>query len=353
MPFFSVIVPCYNAEKYLSEAVESVLSQSFSDWELLLVDDGSTDGTLKIINEYSERDRRIKPICKANGGVSSARNVGLQNAEGEWILFLDSDDWFEPQAFERIRILIVDSDADIVGFNHFYNSQTREWKRENFKPANISRAGADMKYFMLDTLFPYYDKKKNGVSTGAIRGVWGKAFKRRLIESNNVRFDCDIKIGEDAIFCLDAFRWAAKVVLHDEYLIHYRVLDSSTMNKYNAEVLSINERALGGYYSRIRQFIDSGEREFKICFCGLAAECLFRIFRMYLLHPDCTLSFAEKRRTIRHVLRQDIYRTALDCTLDYLPRGKKEMVFCAKHRLINILFLVAYISCTIIRWKKK
>ena len=353
-PFFSIIVPCYNVEKYLSYAIDSVLNQPFSNWELVLINDGSTDDTKNIIEDYTHKDARIKAIHKLNGGVSIARNAGLDIATGKWILFLDSDDWFEKDAFEKLNALIDQyHDADIIGFNHFYNSERREWKRESITPNRIIRTEDEIKYFKLDTLFPYYDKRINGVSVGAIRGVWGKVFKRELIKDNHIQFETNIKIGEDAIFCLDTFNAAKKIVLCNEYLIHYRVFQESTMNKYNATILHINEQSLNGYYRRIKNFLILGDKDYKICFCGMAAECLFRSFRLYLLHPNCTLSFSEKKSIIRKMLQTELYQIAFDCDLSYLPKGKREMVYCAKHEMLNMLFAFAYVSCVIVDFLRK
>ena len=105
-PTISVIVPVYNAEKYLSRCMDSILVQTFTCFELLLVDDGSTDCSGRICDEYAKRDTRIRVIHKENGGVSSARNLGLDNAKGEWICFCDSDDFFF-QAEDRIRAIGV------------------------------------------------------------------------------------------------------------------------------------------------------------------------------------------------------------------------------------------------------
>ena len=174
-----------------------------------------------------------------------------------------------------------------------------------------------------------------------------------MIKDNHIQFETNIKIGEDAIFCLDTFNAAKKIVLCNEYLIHYRVFQESTMNKYNPAILHINEQSLNGYYQRIKGFLISGDKDYKACFCGMAAECLFRTFRLYLLHPDCTLSFSEKKNVIRKMLKSNLFQIAFDCNLNYLPRGKKELVYCAKHNMMNMIFVFAYVSCTIVRiWKK-
>ena len=98
-PKISIIVPVYNAERYLHRCIDSILAQTFRDFELLLIDDGSKDNSGYICDEYAEKDERVKVWHKENGGVSSARNVGLDNARGEWVTFADSDDWLESNAF--------------------------------------------------------------------------------------------------------------------------------------------------------------------------------------------------------------------------------------------------------------
>ena len=106
----SVIVPVYNSKEHLSRCIDSILSQSFSDFELLLVDDGSKDGSGAVCDAYSEKDSRVRVFHKENGGVSSARNVGIENADGQWLTFIDSDDWIEEDFFQ----VPFDSDVDLL-----------------------------------------------------------------------------------------------------------------------------------------------------------------------------------------------------------------------------------------------
>ena len=112
----SVIVPVYNTAQFLPRCIESILSQSFTDFELLLIDDGSTDGSGKICDAYAEKDNRIRVFHKENGGVSSARNLGLDNARGEWVTFVDSDDYVSPVILEKCLESV--NGYDMVVFNY-------------------------------------------------------------------------------------------------------------------------------------------------------------------------------------------------------------------------------------------
>ena len=136
----SIIVPVYNVEKYLRKCIDSILNQTFRDFELILVDDGSTDSSGKICDEYSLKDSRIKVIHKENGGQSSARNMGLDVAQGEYIGFVDSDDWIEKDMYEILyrNCKMKDGDIGIIGINFVYNNRVRKgleyplqsWKKE-------------------------------------------------------------------------------------------------------------------------------------------------------------------------------------------------------------------------------
>lgn len=126
-PKISIIVPVYKVERYLRECLDSILAQTFADWECILVDDGSPDGCPQLCDEYAARDARFRVIHRANGGLSAARNSGLREARGAYIGFIDSDDWIAPQMFERLYQLITEYDADMaqvgickeyVGFSH-------------------------------------------------------------------------------------------------------------------------------------------------------------------------------------------------------------------------------------------
>ena len=128
-PKISIIVPVYNAEKTLNQCVDSIIHQSYKDWELFLIDDGSKDHSAAICDKYAQQDERIRVFHKSNGGVSSARNVGLDNAVGEWITFIDSDDWVENNYLEN---LYQNDENDIVA-SYFIAEGWKEWVSVPFK----------------------------------------------------------------------------------------------------------------------------------------------------------------------------------------------------------------------------
>ena len=178
MPLISIIIPIYNAEKYLARCIDSILSQRVEDFELLLVNDGSKDNSLSICNDYAQRDSRIKVYDKPNGGVSSARNCGLDNASGEYVMFVDADDKLMPNALEMFSTRIPD--YDFVRMNALiYN-----------------RDGSTKELYLVDTK----DKREAmelSITLQIIVAPWSAIFRRNLFEEHNIRFDTSIQLGED------------------------------------------------------------------------------------------------------------------------------------------------------------
>lgn len=216
-PKISIIVPIYNAEKYLSRCIDSILAQTFTDFELLLIDDGSTDNSNKICDEYAKRNYRIKVFHKKNSGVSSARNVGLDNAIGEWICFSDSDDWMENNWLQSF--MDFETENFIVEGYYYKKGNIHEIaNRLICKKCNISES------------IEYLYKKQN------IGLLWCRAFRRSIIEDFKIRFNEDFKIREDEDFILCYMQHIKTVQLSSIIAYHYNMPD---LSKYkNCEIMA-------------------------------------------------------------------------------------------------------------------
>lgn len=181
-PKLSIIIPIYNAEQFIRRCIDSILEQTYTDFELLLIDDGSTDDSSRICDVYSENDSRIKVFHKKNGGVSSARNVGLDNANGEWIVFIDSDDAINNQYLsvtKKATVVLILTGCDYSGATYI---------KDKIKITD-------------STLSHFYE---NYLQTLQMRVPWAKFYKRSLIE--NLRFNESYKVGEDTLFVLSYLR---------------------------------------------------------------------------------------------------------------------------------------------------
>ena len=213
MKKISIIIPVYNVEQYIKNCLESVINQTYDNWEIILIDDGSTDNSKAIYENIAIKNDKIKIFKQTNKGVSAARNLGIEKAQGDYIVFLDADDWIEKKFLERMLEVIENEDADIVQCNFYYANNRSNIERKHIRPSYSIRNNMDE--LQLDTLYREYDEKKNHKSVGAMRGVWGKIFKSNLIKK--IRFNENIDVFEDGIFVLNALQNSKKVVLIDEY----------------------------------------------------------------------------------------------------------------------------------------
>lgn len=225
MPTISIIVPVFNVECYLHRCIESVIAQSFSDWELLLINDGSTDDSGIICSAYSKQDKRIKYFQKSNGGVSSARNLGLNYAVGDWVMFLDSDDWLEKECFNVCLNEVTCNDLDLVQFNHtlvYADGRTIIKKKVT-----------------TDVLSPdlYLDNGIFNVCAG------GGLYKRTIIKEQSIVFPLNLKLAEDQIFILSVLKHSSRVRYLDSAMYYYYQNDKSAVhNKRSIDMLnSCNE----------------------------------------------------------------------------------------------------------------
>ena len=194
MAKLSVVVPVYNVEKYIGEMIESLQKQTLTDLEIILVDDGSPDGSGAICDKYAETDGRIHVIHKANGGVGAARNDGLDAATGEWIVFCDSDDWVEKDAFEKLIDKGEETGADVVfgDANLVYDQRVQKTRfyRDEFV---TSDRGLIDRLIAADFSRTYcYNPPEEGPAFG-YGGPWNKVVRRQLLLDHGIRFDLRVK----------------------------------------------------------------------------------------------------------------------------------------------------------------
>ena len=211
---FSIIIPVYNVEKYLRECLDSVKGQTSPDWEAVCVNDGSTDGSEFILKEYAKKDPRFRIVTKTNGGLSSARNAGLEAVKGDYILFLDSDDWLEKNALESLAEKLSDEDMLCFSGRRFFEAE----RRFNAPDRLIERrylSGMD-----------YYNDNALASRDFAFVCVVLRLYKRSFLWENGLRFKEGI-LHEDDLFTPQACYYARRVSVIDECLYDYRVRANS------------------------------------------------------------------------------------------------------------------------------
>lgn len=232
----SIVVPIYNVEKYLYRCVDSILNQSYQNLEVILVDDGSPDNCGKICDEYAVKDSRVKVIHKYNGGLSDARNYGLNYASGQYIIFIDSDDYIEKQLVERALGEIEKQDADVVIWGYF-----ADFVDDNESLIDSQkRVPKKQVYDSKDSSFKVYSDL-----VGFIGYAWNKMYRTDYLKTNNFKFEKGLSLVEDIVFNSPALSNCKKVVFLNEAYVHYMQRPRDTLGtKYYSDFFELKKRAL-------------------------------------------------------------------------------------------------------------
>ena len=215
---FSIIIPIYNVEKYLRECLDSVVYQSFADWEAICVDDGSTDGSKGIVEEYASKDERFRLVSQQNAGTAAARNTGLRAAQGDYIFFLDSDDWIEPDALQTIAAHL--NGEDILCFSgKRYFEATDSFNPADELPKRQYKHGMD-----------YYNENALLSRDFAFVCVVLRVYRRSFVMGNNLFFDEDVSYEDNLWVPITLFNAQTVKVVPDALYV-YRVREGSKMQE--------------------------------------------------------------------------------------------------------------------------
>ena len=251
-PLISVIMPVYNVELYLPKAIESVLNQTYQRLELLLIDDGSTDKSGLICDEYAAKDKRVKVFHKKNGGLSEARNVGLDNAFGEWISFLDSDDWIDPTMLETLLKIAINNDSNISA------CKTQYFCGDNYCEKKDTNCVCNYTISQVLGLL---------LNDNVIRfEVWNKLWSRNAI--GNIRFKIG-QVSEDVFFDFEVFKRVNQISFIDTSFHHYLTSrDGNTKSKFRIERMCIFEE-FDSYIKYLNKNNDIDDAEIVACIAAM------------------------------------------------------------------------------------
>lgn len=268
--FFSVIVPIYKVEKYLKRCIDSVLSQTCDDFELILVDDGSPDNCPHICDAYASENSNVKVIHKENGGLVSARRAGIKIASGEYVFNLDGDDALLPEALECAKRIIIETNADIVSFSY---KEYRNGKIQN-TVNDIAPTGLYTKEDMEKYIYPYLLSDIN--MKHLFYFVWGKAIRRTLITPHQLNVSTKISLGEDLSCMIPCYLEAGLLYMDNTPVYLYTIRDDSLTTSFTTKQLTQLSEVINGLYNitlkKPKDFDDQISRySCFMCFAILAA----------------------------------------------------------------------------------
>ncbi|WP_346684016.1 glycosyltransferase family 2 protein [Anaerostipes butyraticus] len=336
----SIIVPVYNTEKYLEQCLDSVCNQTYQYLEIIVINDGSTDRSDKILEKYTRKDTRIKVITQKNRGLSAARNVGLEYSSGEYIMFLDSDDWIDNTTCDIAIEMIGSTRSDVV-----FWSYVREYANRS-KPVYLF----DQKIHIWDEkeIYKLYqqtiglqrEQLHEPQKIDSIITAWGKLYRKEII--GDIRFVNTEEIGtEDALFNIQVFSNVKKAVYIPDILSHYRKTNSESLTRKYKCQLVYQWKEL---YQRIKQHLDN-EKAPLDCYQALNNRIALGLIGLGLnLIEDSRLNINQKRRELKKILYMSHYQKALSfLPLNYLPFYWKLFFICAKQRWIILLLILLMI----------
>lgn len=305
-PKITIIIPVYNGEKYLKPCLDSILSQTFNDYEVVLVNDGSTDGSQAVLDEYSRNDKRFFSYKVQNGGVSKARNFGLSKARGEWVTFVDCDDWLETDYLE-ILYSHINKEVDIVMANFYFDKENKEERIAQCSSAIIHKTDFSAYPFALMVEdCAVWNKKR--ISVEILCAACNKLTRRQLITSNNIHFEEKLQLNEDGLFHLSCFLKARDVVIIDTPLYHYRILNSSSNNRFRPNV-DEQMRIWKNCFEKV--IADFSERDKEVFGSLSAYRRYLNLVSLNLNNVENRIGFFEKLKQLNSYLSNGTYEVCI------------------------------------------
>lgn len=297
----SIIVPVYNVEDYISACIDSILNQTFKDFELLLIDDGSTDDSGNICNSYISKDSRVKVIHTKNQGVSKTRNLGIKNAKGKYIMFCDSDDYADKYWCEKLYNTIKNNSNSFILCSYTIHNQRQEYEDIKIKYIQENKS-------IITNKRSYFSNYKTTLSAS----VWNKIYEKEIIMKNNIKFCESLSLGEDKIFNLDYLRCLEdRVIIINDPLYHYILREKESLDyKYYPDMFSIYTKLNKITYDDAKLY-NANDENFNKWFWLLYFYNLQRVIVSNTFHKDNKDSFLKKFYTNYKIVKSSEFRMCI------------------------------------------
>lgn len=330
---FSIIIPVYNTDRYLPQCFNSVLKQTYTNFEVIIVNDGSTDNSLNTCKKYEDKDSRFKVISIKNQGVSVARNIGLLNSNGDYVTFLDSDDWIDSNALDKIYKIISTKNYDIIQSNLYINTPNKQSlyleKQDDLVVLNkreILESIISIKY----SLVKYDGKYLNCRCAGA------KFYRRELLKENDISFPIGVKAFEDGIFNLQAYLKAKDIYIMKDAVYHYMQYDTSATGKYYLDQEQQNIAVL----SEVKKIVDISRYEL----LPIYNYCVFELYYVWIdkiVRVNDIWNRKQKIAKMREIYNNPLYNEAIkNLDKENLTLIYKMVYILSKKEYFYLLYLM-------------
>ncbi|WP_310993600.1 glycosyltransferase family 2 protein [Aequorivita marina] len=331
MPKVSIILPCYNVEKYIAKSIQSVLDQTYTDFELLVVIDGSPDNSKAVTETF--KDKRIRIFEKPNGGLSDARNFGLERAKGEFIYFMDSDDWIEPDLLADNMALIEKNNLNVVVFGYIQDDENIAGNVINSKqmapPKICLEKGKDS--FPTDTHI-----------IGILGYAWNKIYRRSFLQKNNIMFEKGTSLIEDILFNSLVYEKVDTLCFNDKCYYHYLNRQVPTlMKKFHVNSFKLSKRRMFAVDEFLNEWkVEEAIREQRKA-AGVVGGIRYSIHNLYAFKNQ--LSEKESKTYVKNMLNDPLTEKYIGL---YKSKTKKDFLYkiMIEYKMLNLLTRLAKLT---------
>jgi len=351
-PCVSVIVATYNLVQYLPRCLDSLIGQTLQNIEIIVVDDGSSDNTMQVLTEYAVRDSRIKAFQKPNGGSASTKNFAHPYVTGEYIGYVDGDDWVEPQMFERMYTEAKAEDADVVGCSYYrsFEDGKKIPKNLDHEPRRVYNE-QDSHEFLRMFIGPVGAERKSPEFRDAYTMNWDKIYRTTFVRQYDFRFtDTSICQAEDVAFNLPALYYARKIVFINEHLYHYFKKNQSSQTGAGITNFTAKWEWLYEYmHTRLCEW-DLPD----VFFEALNTRICTGVVVLGMNTIGSNMKFGEKYANIKRIYASQVHRQALE-KLNYKGFHLlwKIVLFCFAKGLLPVFYLQIKLICLLKKLKDK
>lgn len=343
-PKISIIIPAYNIENYIGQCLESLINQTYKNIEIIVVNDGSKDNTLSIINEYAQKDKRIKVINQENQGLSESRNNAIEiiDSQTEYVMFVDGDDWVDLDMCETCVDEMKKEKPDIVWFSYVREYENNAINKGAFEEDRIIFKNKDVKEKLQRRIYgPYESELSNPEKLDSLSPVWGKLYKKEVVQ--NHKFKSFKEIGatcEDVFFNTEVLENVKKVVYINKNFYHYRKFNPNSVTKAVDEKLFEKWKKAYFLLNKIvdeKGYDDTYKR-------SLNNRFSINLIAIGLRIINGANKFSEKYKMINEILNDEVYCNAISgLDISYMPIHWK-MFFCnAKHKITAMVYILLII----------
>ncbi len=340
-PLISFIVPIHNAGQYLNTCVDSILSQTFEDIELILVNDGSTDNSAEICNTYAQKDKRVKVFHKENGGTHTARNLGIENSSGKYLTFCDPDDWYSTEAVGYISRFLSEENLDVLRFNYIKEFNGYSVKKKNtFLEAKLCDTQG-CKELRRQTVGLVSEELSHPENFNFLASVCFGVYKAEIILSNNIRFDNirEIATFSDGLFNIKFLKYANSFRFLDKGFYHYRKTNASSATSNYRDSFLQKQMVM---FEKLESYIsDDFNSQMTLAFNNRLSYSVMEMCNNAL---KSNFRFIRKYNEIIQILKNEKLKESYEkFDLKYLPLKWQAYYFFVKNKIAPAVYLMTWV----------